>query len=245
MEHPQLSGQPVTHKPCPWCRAVYSTACAIMWIHSHRGNSIVWHDLGGISYHSVDTSVNTKHRGTFLSSQVSCMGALLVCKSWESGLWVVATFSSRHTSSPSLPDPHLFRVSCSPSLSHLLYGRSSPLYNPGLSQRVTMLLVLFPKRQMERREEGGISDTLSRCQKGPGMMCWWRTRGLSGTGALPAAAHRCVHRVLQERIKRSPVDAQEREWKSGLTKGQTDPRHKIRTARLLASKTSSDAQDGL
>lgn len=48
-----------------------------------------------------------------------------------------------------------------------------------------MLFVLFPKRQMEKRGEGGISDTLSWCQKGLAVTGWWR-RGLSDTGASPA-----------------------------------------------------------
>jgi len=50
-----------------------------------------------------------------------------------------------------------------------------------------MLFVLFPKRHMEKRGEGGISDTLLWCQKGPGVTGWWR-RGLSDAGALPASS---------------------------------------------------------
>lgn len=135
--------------------------------------------------------------------------------------------------------------------------------------------MLFPTRQMGRREAGGISDTLSWCQQGLAVMGWWRG-DLSDTRAVPASrGHRDQqrpagtsrnHRDQQEPwgpagTGRDPVtqllcgELQEQikgcaagaqERKGGKTKqDEVTFPSRSRTAWLLASRTSLDTGDDL
>lgn len=169
----------------------HSATHVFIWSHSHKGNIIVQGDLEGFLSLSRDSSkyyaynnVPELLHGSF--TRIQQPKAKPVDGGYLSmpGTRVLPTTCPRHW----LVQVSLAHLPVQSQLAPSAFQEELSSALPCLSEQIRLLFVLFPRRQMGRREAGGISDALSRCQQGLAVTGWWKGACLTPGLCQPAGA---------------------------------------------------------